>query len=275
MSPTIQASVVFLDSGVGGLPYLECARDLLPGTELHYIADDAGFPYGTKVAHQIEDILLDRTRRLRARLLPAAIVIACNTASQVGLPSLRRAHPDIPIVGTVPAIKPAAFSTRTGKIGVIATEQTVADPYIDNLIARYASDVEVVKIAAQDLVTFVERHFLASSEAERAEVVDPYVRTFIHAGVDRIILACTHFLHLEKDFIASCARLGANDVQIVDSRQGVARRLAQLAKDIGLDSASGARNSGTGRFFLTGEPPFDPNYRLWAERFRLSAPERL
>jgi glutamate racemase len=277
MTAPVTGSIVFLGSGIGGLPYLECARSLLPGRPMHYLADDAGFPYGTKTQPQIEDLLLERTRRLKARLLPAVLVIACDTASQVGLASLRYAHPDLPIVGTVPAIKPAAASTKSGKIGVIATERAVVDPYLDDLIVRYASEIEVVKLAAQDLVAFVENRFLDSSPTERAAAVMPYVRAFIEAGVDRIVLACTHFLFLEKDFLACCEALGSADVQIIDSRQGVANRLAELIK--GMDTDFDAENSGgrsmANRLLLTGEPPFDPRYRLWAEHFGLSAPERL
>ncbi|MFZ3110330.1 MAG: glutamate racemase [Rectinemataceae bacterium] len=267
--------IVFFDSGVGGLPYLAQARSLLPGTTLHYIADDAGFPYGTKTPLQLEEILLDRVRRLRARFLPSALVIACNTASQIGLEILRRAHPDFPIIGTVPAIKPAAASTLSGRIGVIATERTVIDPYIDDLIARYAADVEVVKLPAQDLVAFVEHRYLASSARERRSAVEPYLRGLIEQGVDRIVLACTHFLHLEKD-IAECAKaLGAKNFEIVDSRIGVARRLVQIVD--GLEEADGSMKSTgeKGRFMLTGDPPFDASYAKWAERFDLLPPELL
>jgi glutamate racemase len=276
MKAAFKGSVVFLGSGIGGLPYLECARNLLPALPMHYLADDAGFPYGTKTPRQIEDLLLERTRRLKARLLPAALVIACNTASQVGLATLRCAHPDLPIVGTVPAVKPAAASTKSGKIGIIATERAVADPYLDDLIVRYASEIEVVKLVAQDLAAFVENRFIVSSPAERAAAVAPYVRSFIDAGVDRIVLGCTHFLHLEKDFSACCEAMGAADVQIIDSRQGVANRLAELVRSLDLDPGSANSGGGSsGRFLLTGEPPFDPGFGLWAERFGLSAPERL
>jgi glutamate racemase len=276
-----RGSVVFLGSGVGGLPYIEYARSLLPGTPLHYLADDAGFPYGTKTPLQIEDLLIERTRRLKARLLPSAFVIACNTASQIGLSTLRAIHPDLPIVGTVPAVKPAAASTQNGRIGVIATERAVADPFLDDLIVRYAPDIEVVKLAAQDLVYFVENRLLTAGEAERMAAVEPYVRSFIASGVDRIVLACTHFLHLEKEFSACCLRLGAVNIQIVDSRQGVANRIAKLAQDLGIapcldgDSGISCQGAPSGRFLLTGEPPFDPRYSLWASRFGLGLPERL
>ncbi|MCX7026298.1 MAG: glutamate racemase [Spirochaetes bacterium] len=277
MTSPVKGSIVFISSGVGGLPYLECARTCISGRMLNYLADNAGFPYGTKTSRQIEDLLLERTRRLMARLLPAAIVIASNTASHVGLSILQRAHPDLPIVGTVPAIKVAAASTKSGRIGVIASERTIADPYIDDLIVRYAADAEVVKLAAQDLVYFVEKRFLGSDRAERAAAVETYVRTFVEAGVDRIVLACTHFLHLEEDFSACCLAFGAANVQIVDSRQEVLKRLAQLAHELGLDQEAEETDddSEEGRFFLTGEPPFDTDYGRWARRFGLLPPERL
>ncbi len=271
---TKNSSIVFFDSGVGGLSYLEQARSLLPGATLHYVADDEGFPYGTKTVRQLETLLLDRVRRLRARVMPEALVIACNTASQAGLKVLREAHPYFPIIGTVPAIKPAAESSKTGHIGVLATERTVVDPYIDDLIARYASETEVVKLPAQDLVSFVERRYLTSTEEERRAVVEPYVRALLDRGVDRIILACTHFLHVEKDIAACALALGAADVEIVDSRQGVAKRLAQIITELEKDDSMPTA-SGRGRFFLTGEPPFDPSYAQWAEHFGLLPPERL
>ena len=272
---TEQGSIVFFDSGVGGLPYLAEARRLLPGAAMHYIADDAGFPYGTKTAWKVEELLLDRVRRLRARLLPDVLVIACNTASQIGLDALRRAHPDFPIIGTVPAIKPAAASSRTRRIGVMATERAVIDPYIDDLIARYASDLEVVKLPAQDLVSFVERRYLASRDAERRSAVEPYVRRFVDRGVDRIILACTHFLHLEHDISACAESMGAQGVETVDSRLGVAKRLVQIMAELKGEGGEGSTPAGPGRFLLTGEPPFDPVHAQWAERFGLLPPERL
>ena len=272
---TTSASIVFFDSGVGGLPYLAQAKSLLPDTTMHYIADDAGFPYGTKLPRHVEELLLDRTRRLRARLMPEALVIACNTASQIGLSALRKAHPDFPIIGTVPAIKPAAASSRTGCIGVMATERAIVDPYIDDLIARYAPETEVVKLPAQDLVSFVEHRYLGSSEEERRSAVEPYVRILLDRGADRIVLACTHFLHLEKDIVACAASLGFLGIEIVDSRLGVAKRLAQIVADI--DEKRGAEPSlaEPGSFLLSSEPPFHASYSQWAQRFGLLPPERL
>jgi glutamate racemase len=272
---TQRGSIVFFDSGVGGLPYLAQARALLPGATLHYLADDAGFPYGTKAPRVVKELLLDRVRRLRARLMPEVLVIACNTASQIGLDALRKAHPDFSIIGTVPAIKPAASSSRTRCIGVLATERTVIDPYIDDLIARYASDLDVIKVPAQDLVSFVEHDYLDSTEKERRSAVEPYLRILLDRGVDRIILACTHFLHLEKDFEACAASMGASGLEIIDSRLGVAKRLAQIVTEIEGGDVQKITPASPGRFLLTGEMPFNTAYAQWSERFGLLPPERL
>ncbi|MDX9783670.1 MAG: aspartate/glutamate racemase family protein [Spirochaetia bacterium] len=266
--------IVFLDSGVGGLPYLGRTRGRIPWARLHYIADDAGFPYGTKTAGELETILLDRTKRLRALLLPDFLVIACNTASQTGLKALRAAHPDLPIIGTVPAVKPAAEQSPSGCIGIMATERTVADPYLDDLIARYATEARVVKLPAQELVSFVEHRYLESSAQERRKAVEPYVRELIGQGVDRVVLACTHFLHVQEDIAACAAALGAGDLKIVDSLEGVARRVEQLLGGSFTESPLGSPQT-QGRFLLTGEPPFDPLYAVWAERFGLLSPEQL
>ncbi len=267
--------LVFLDSGVGGLPYLRQTRGHIPCARLHYIADDAGFPYGTKSVREVEDILLDRTKRLRALLMPDYLVIACNTASQIALKTLRAAHPDLPIIGTVPAVKPAAEQSPTGCIGIMATQRAVADPYLDDLIARYASEARVIKLPAQDLVSFVEHRYLESSAEERRRAVEPYVRRLIQEGADRIVLACTHFLHVQEDIAACAEALGASGLKIVDSLEGVARRVEQLLGPRASSDCKLEAQGQPGRFLLTGEPPFDPLYSVWAERFGLLPPEQL
>lgn len=266
--------LVFLDSGVGGLPYLSQTRRHVPCARLHYIADDAGFPYGTKSVGEVEDVLLDRTKRLRALLMPDFLIIACNTASQIALKALRAAHPDLPIIGTVPAVKPAAEQSPSGCIGIMATERAVVDPYLDDLIARHAPETRVIKLPAQDLVTFVEHRYLKSSAGERREAVEPYVRQLIGQGVDRIVLACTHFLHVQEDIATCAAALGAPELRIVDSLQGVARRVEQLLGGAVVECAK-ENSAKPGRFLLTSEPPFDPLYAEWAERFGLLPPEQL
>ncbi len=145
------------------------------------------------------------------------------------------------------------------------------EPYLDDLIARYASELDVVKVPAQDLVSFVERGYLGSSEAERRSAVEPYVRHLLDKGADRIVLACTHFLHLERDIAECAAFLGASGVEIVDSRAGVAK---QLARGLWLAVAAGGERraaSLSGALPLTGNRLFGPLIRSVAERFGSSA----
>jgi hypothetical protein len=103
----------------------------------------------------------------------------------------------------------------------MATERAVADPYLDDLIARYAPEARVIKLPAQGLVSFVEHRYLGSSAEERRRAVEPYVRRLIQEGADRIVLACTHFLHVQEDIAACAEALGAHELKIVDSLQGV------------------------------------------------------
>jgi len=263
--------IAIFDSGIGGLPYLEPARAALPNEAFVYLADRAGFPYGTKTREEVRGIVLDLVERILRSYDPKALVIACNTASQAGLDAARRANPGLLIIGTVPAVKPAAERTRSGTIGVMATEGAVEDPYLDTLVARYAKGVTVIREAAQSLVSFVERRGATAGPEERREAVRPFVRRLVEGGADEIVLACTHFLHLRDD-IAQVAGAG---VEIVDSRLGVVKRLKQVLAERGLLESGGSAGSERGLFLLSGEPPFEPEYGLLAEDFGLAGPRAL
>jgi glutamate racemase len=262
--------VAVFDSGIGGLPYLATARAALPAERFVYLADRELFPYGTKTRDEVRDRVLELVGRLVTGYNPKALVIACNTASQAALEDARDAHPGLPMVGTVPAVKPAAERTRTGTIGVMATAGAVEDPYLDELIRKHAPGVRVLREAAQDLVDFVERRAAYADELERRRAVEPYVRSLVEGGADQIVLACTHFLHL-RDAVASCA---GNRALPVDSREGVARRLAEILSARGL-LAAGKEPSGPSAFLLTGDPPYEERYALLARDFGLSGPSPL
>jgi glutamate racemase len=265
--------VVVFDSGVGGLPYLAAARLLLPAESFLYVADRAGFPYGTKTGEEVRSRVSGIVAALASTYEIKALVIACNTASQAALASSRKAFPDLAIVGTVPAIKPAAERSRSGTIGVMATARAVLDPYLDDLVARYAPGLRVIREPAQDLVEFVERRFPASTAEERSAAVVPHVAAMVAGGADQIVLACTHFLHLRGD-IAAAAGPG---VDVVDSREGVARRLAHILRERGALAAAPRRGLGQAvrppePFILTGSPPFEPEYGAFASLFGLESP---
>jgi glutamate racemase len=262
--------IAIFDSGIGGLPYLSAARAGLPAESFLYVADRKGFPYGTKGREELREIVLGLVAGLVAAYRPKAILIACNTASQAGLDAARKAHPGLPIVGTVPAVKPAAERSRSGVIGVMATAAAVEDPYLDSLVARYAAGKAVLREGAQELVSFVERRSAFAVEEEKREAVAPYVRRLVEGGADEIVLACTHFLHL-RDAIAAEA---GPSVEVIDSLAGVVRRLRAVLAEKGLLSPPAERGPGPSCLFLvTGEAPYEAEYGLLAARFGLGGPE--
>ena len=268
--------VFVFDSGVGGLPYLEALRFRIPGVPCHFAADRAGFPYGRKTREEVRSLVLDRVERIAARFAPRLIVLACNTASQAALEAARARFPEISFVGTVPAVKPAAQSTRTGTIAVLSTERAAVDPYLDSLVDRWARGVRVLRVGAQDLVEFVEREFLDASEEERLAACRAALEPIRGSDADRVVLACTHFLHA-ADYIARAAGPG---IRIVDSRAGVARRAAELFLGAGV-SADGASEPGPvpgrhgpeparGGFYATGDSGSWTGLDRFAERYGLS-----
>jgi len=217
--------LLFFDSGVGGLSVLAPARALLPHAPLVYAADSAGFPYGTKSEEEIAARVPALLGRLAERYRPRLIVIACNTASTIALTHVRAAL-DIPIVGTVPAIKPAAALSRTRAIGVLGTEATVRQPYVDDLAARFAADCTVIRHGSAELVRLAEAklHGDAPDPARFRAVLDGLFGQPGGDRIDVIVNACTHFPLVEAELAAAAP----HPVAFVDGGAGIARRIAHL-----------------------------------------------
>jgi glutamate racemase len=204
------------------------------------------------------------TARLVEKENPRLVVVACNTISVVALPALR-ARFSVPFVGVVPAIKPAAASSRGRRVGILATRQTVEGEYLARLIQSYASGCLVVSLPASGLVEFVERDMFRSTEDERTRRVQEEVARFEDARIDTLVLGCTHFLHLEQEFRSLLARSG---IVLVDSRDGVIRQAARLAGATtarGADAPGGAADT----LYVTGAGPRDERYVWFADRFGL------
>ena len=219
--------VLFFDSGVGGLSVLDAARALLPTMPALYVADSAAFPYGTKSEGEIAARVPALLGRLAERYDPRLIVIACNTASTIALPAVRAAL-DVPIVGTVPAIKPAAESSATRVIGVLGTEATVRQPYVDDLARRFAADCTVLRHGSAGLVALAE-DALAGIAPPAERVANELAGLFGQPGGDRIdvvVNACTHFPLIARE-MAAVAPAG---VRFVDGSGGIARRIAHLTQ---------------------------------------------
>lgn len=217
--------LLFFDSGVGGLSVLAPARALLPDAPLVYAADSAGFPYGTRSEAEIAARVPALLGRLAERYKPRLIVIACNTASTIALAHVRAAL-DVPIVGTVPAIKPAAELSRTRVIGVLGTQATVRQPYVDDLTARFAADCTVLRHGSAELVELAEGK-LRGAVADPARYRAVLDGLFTQPGgerIDVIVNACTHFPLVVEELAAAAP----SPVQFVDGGPGIARRIAHL-----------------------------------------------
>ncbi len=235
------------DSGAGGLSVVAELRRLLPHEEIVYFADTAHCPYGPRPSAEVQALVEDAAAFL---LLQGAkiVVVACNTASAAGLRPLRARHgAAVPIVGLVPAVKPAVALTRRGVVGVLATPGTLRGTLLDEVVARFATPagVRVLPVAAAGLVEAVEAGALDGS-ATRA-LLESALAPVREAGADVLVLGCTHYPFL-RDAIAAVAP----ELTLVDSGAGVARQTRRL-----LDAA-GLRNPGTApgdlRLYTSGDP---------------------
>jgi glutamate racemase len=260
-------TVAFLDSGIGGLPYLARTRELAPAARCVYLADRENFPYGGKPRRRITAAVESAARRLIEAEDPALIVVACNTASVVALERLRASFP-IPFVGVVPAVKPAAAASKDRHVGVLATQRTVEGKYLRGLVARFAEGCTVVSLPAAGLVDFVERALPGSSRGERLARVEQEAARF--TGIDTLVLGCTHFLHLRDEFQEV---LAARGITLIDSLEGVARQAVRLlaAQEAAPQAAAPIAGAGAagGALFVTGREPVEERYRAWASRFGL------
>jgi glutamate racemase len=219
--------ILLFDSGVGGLSVLDDVRMALPEAPIVYAADNAGFPYGTRSEAEIAARVPALLGRLVERYRPRLAVIACNTASTIALAHVRAAL-DLPVVGTVPAIKPAALASRTRAIGVLGTQATVRQPYVDRLSEQFAGDCLVLRHGSARLVGLAEAK-LAGSAIDPAEVAAELDGLLGKPGgecIDTVVLACTHFPLLEAELAAAAPR----PLAFVDGGPGIARRVVALTE---------------------------------------------
>ena len=221
------APLLFFDSGVGGLSVLGPTRALLPSAPIVYAADSAGFPYGTKSEAELATRVPALLGRLVERFDPRRVVIACNTASTIALDDARAAL-DLPVVGTVPAIKPASEISTTRVIGVLGTEATVRQPYVDDLAAKFAADCTIIRHGSPRLVELAEARL--GGETVSVEDVRAATRPLFDAPdgdrIDTVVLACTHFPLLAEELAEAFPKIA-----YVDGGPGIARRIAWLTRD--------------------------------------------
>jgi glutamate racemase len=221
--------VLFIDSGIGGLPYCVDFHKKNPNEEVCYLADTKNFPYGPREKDQLASILINLTEKLIGTVNPKIIVLACNTATIAALSQLRQKFPLIPFVGTVPALKPAAKTSNTRKIGVLGTERTIEEIRRLHLID---DTYEIIGIAAAELVEYIERHFYEANEKEKNDIAKKYINLFRAKGIDSLVLGCTHFLFLQDEF----SKEGLNPdfsakIEVFDSLAGITKRIEFLLNE--------------------------------------------
>ena len=224
MVPRAPTILVF-DSGLGGLTVLAELRKARPDARFVYAADDAGFPYGRLDEETLVERVLAVMERLVALHAPNLVVVACNTASTALLPHLRQRF-DMPFVGTVPAIKPAAGLSKSKRVSVLGTPGTVARDYTRDLIQTYAGDCKVTLVGARRLAAIAEAELCGAPAPDddiRAQIEPCFVAD--EAGrTDVVVLACTHYPLL----LPRLRRLAPWPVMWIDPAPAIARRMLQL-----------------------------------------------
>ncbi len=231
-SPTIGV----IDSGVGGLSVLAAVRERLPSCRFRYVADNLHYPYGLRAEDDVVRCVVLSVDRVLAREPLDLLIVACNTASTVVLPALRQRHA-FPIVGVVPAVKPAAQRTRTGTIGLLATPLTVNVRYMDELIAEHAPGKTVVRVGSNILVGAAEAKLRGEPvdlRAIAAEIAPFFSAVPGRAPVDVCVLGCTHFPLLREEL----AKAAPHRVLWLDSAEAIAARVASLLGTLDVSGAA-------------------------------------
>lgn len=225
--------VGILDSGVGGLSILREVRRQLPGEDVIFLADQAHVPYGPRSIEQVRAFTEGVVRFLIARDVKL-IVVACNTASAAALYHLRETFPDMPFVGMEPAVKPAARDTQSGVIGVIATQTTFQGELFASVVGRFANHVQVAAQTCPEFVMLAENGDINSPEAHAA--IQRRLQPLLDAGIDQLVLGCTHFPFL-KDALQAAIGPG---VALVDPSPAVARQAGRVLIERGELNVTGA-----------------------------------
>lgn len=243
-TPVHQPPVGVFDSGLGGLSVLRHLPAALPGVPLVYLADSARAPYGGRPPEEITRFSLDIVERLTRDYGCRAVVVACNTATAAAIGVLRKRHPDVPIVGMEPAVKPAARATRSGVVGVMATAGTIGSEKYADLLSRHGTGVRVVEDPCVGLVELIESGVRDGAElvCRLGEIILP----MRGAGVDTIVLGCTHF-PLVATAIAAVAGAG---VTLIDPAPAVVR---EVVRRIGALELEGDALSGPITFVTSGD----------------------
>lgn len=245
-------TILVFDSGIGGLTVLREARVIMADQNFVYVADDKAFPYGDWEENALCERMVNLFGKLIERWKPEICVIACNTASTIGISALREAYPDQQFVGTVPAIKPAAERTSSGLVSVLATPGTVKRQYTQDLIDQYASKCHVTLVGSTKLAALAETYMRGGFTDEEA-VKQEIMPCFIGDGIRRtdiVVLACTHY-----PFLANRMRKMAPwPVDWIDTSEAIARRAHDLMQASDRLQGKDLQSGDDIAYFTSGKP---------------------
>jgi glutamate racemase len=233
------------DSGVGGLSIAREIRRLLPEEDVIYIADEANIPYGdrgiadvTKICDGIVKFLIDHDVKL--------IVVACNTATAVSIAWLRKTYPEIPFVGVVPAVKPAAQTTRQGKIGILATPATFSTEVFASLVGEFAQGVQVFRYELPGLVEAIEKGDVRTQSTTNmlTEILQP----MMSESVDTVVLGCTHLAFVKEEI----GKIVGPNIEVIEVSEAIARQVSNVLQQKGIAKVSDEDAVGKMRVYTSG-----------------------
>ncbi len=246
------ARILVFDSGLGGLTVYPEVRRAIAAADLIYVADDAVFPYGGLSEAGLVRRVLAVMGALIAAHRPDVVVIACHTASTLVLGPLRARCSAIAFVGTVPAIKPAAAASTSGRISVLATPGTVAREYTRDLVRAYAGHCAVTLVGASTLASLAER-IMRGEPVDDGELWAEIAPAFVDEGgrTDVIVLACTHYPLLLSRLVA----LAPWPVTWIDPAPAIARQVARVLEDGGVVPDVSEADGLAPALFTSNNPP--------------------
>lgn len=242
IDPSLAVGV--FDSGVGGLSVLTEIRRELPCENILYLADTKHMPYGSRplsevraFSQSIVEFFLNKGVKL--------VVVACNTASAASLKYLREIYPLVPFVGMEPAVKPAAAHSRSGKVGVLATQATFQGELFESVVERFAKDVEVFETPCPGLAEYIEH--VPDNTDGLEQLLRQWIDPLLEQGIDSLVLGCTHY-PLVKEAIQ---RVAGESITIFDPSNAIARRVRQVLGDNG--GLAETTENGVTEYYTTGD----------------------
>jgi glutamate racemase len=244
--PTAASPIGVFDSGVGGISVLRAMRQQMPSEAIIYFGDQGHVPYGPRPMRQIQNFSEGITNFLLAQDVKL-VVVACNTASAAALKYLREKFRDVQFVGMEPAVKPAAETTRTGRVGVLATPATFQGALYASVVERFAKGVELLQDTCPGLVQRIEQGDLRGEATRR--ILEEALLPMLEKNIDTVVLGCTHYPFV----IPLIQEIVGDKVRVIDPAPSVARQAKRLLERRGMLNRSEGR--GKVQFYTSGEAP--------------------